>query len=218
MIQVKVAILDDEIKDIERVKKYFVSISNRYLNFNCDEYLEAKIRKSIDEDGYILRKPDESQEEYVARLEKNSSVFKQTLKVTEWVNTQMNNSIFFIHITEHTNDDLRKIIMNFYYKEGIQYMFYDTLKADTANIGNSDEVKKTATILSNLATARKGKTTILIAHRVSTIQSMDKIIFIDDGRVVAVGNHDSLYDTCEDYRKTVDLQKLEDERGGEFNA
>ena len=41
--------------------------------------------------------------------------------------------------------------MNYYYKEGIQYMFYDTLKADTANIGNSDEVKKTATILSNLA-------------------------------------------------------------------
>ena len=33
----------------------------------------------------------------------------------------------------------------------VQYMFYDTLKADTANIGNSDEVKKTATILSNLA-------------------------------------------------------------------
>ncbi len=74
------------------------------------------------------------------------------------------------------------------------------------------------TILTNLAKARKGKTTILIAHRVSTIQSMDKIIFIDDGHVVAVGNHESLYETCKEYRKTVDLQKLEDERGGEFNA
>lgn len=74
------------------------------------------------------------------------------------------------------------------------------------------------TILSNLQATRKGKTTILIAHRVSTIQSMDKIVFIDDGKVLAVGNHNELYSTCDEYRRTVDLQKLEDERGGDFNA
>ena len=137
------------------------------------ELLELKFRPDkgkrvkVDENGYILRKDDETQEEYVARLEKNSSVFRQTLKVTEWVNTQLNNSIFFIHITEHTNDDLKKIIMNFYYKEGIQYMFYDTLKADTANIGSSDEVKKTATILSNLAQKFK----IFIASSMQLLES-----------------------------------------------
>ena len=74
------------------------------------------------------------------------------------------------------------------------------------------------TILTNLANTRKGKTTILIAHRVSTIQSMDKIVFIDDGKVIAVGNHDELYENCAEYRRTVELQKLEDEKGGEFNA
>ena len=137
------------------------------------ELLELKFRPDkgkrvkCDENGYILRKDDETQEEYVGRLEKNSSVFRQTLKVTEWVNTQLNNSIFFIHITEHTNDDLKKIIMNFYYKEGIQYMFYDTLKADTANIGSSDEVKKTATILSNLAQKFK----IFIASSMQLLES-----------------------------------------------
>ena len=137
------------------------------------ELLELKFRPDkgkrvkCDENGYILRKDDETQEEYVERLEKNSSVFRQTLKVTEWVNTQLNNSIFFIHITEHTNDDLKKIIMNFYYKEGIQYMFYDTLKADTANIGSSDEVKKTATILSNLAQKFK----IFIASSMQLLES-----------------------------------------------
>lgn len=41
--------------------------------------------------------------------------------------------------------------MNYYYKEQIEYIFYDTLKTDTANIGNGEELKKTATILSNLA-------------------------------------------------------------------
>ena len=41
--------------------------------------------------------------------------------------------------------------MNYYYKEKIEYVFYDTLKTDTANIGNAEEIKKTATILSNIA-------------------------------------------------------------------
>ena len=41
--------------------------------------------------------------------------------------------------------------MNYYYKEKIEYVFYDTLKTDTANIGNGEEIKRTATILSNLA-------------------------------------------------------------------
>jgi len=63
----------------------------------------------------------------------------------------MNNSIYFINITDHTNDELQKVIINYYYKEKIEYVFYDTLKTDTANIGNPEEIKKTATILSNLA-------------------------------------------------------------------
>lgn len=69
-------------------------------------------------------------------------------------------------------------------------------------------------ILKNLRETRAGKTTILIAHRISTIQDMDKIIFMDDGRIVDVGRHDELLARCEDYRKTVELQKLEDEFGG----
>ena len=44
-----------------------------------------------------------------------------------------------------------KVIMNYYYKEKVQYIFYDTMKTDIENIGNGEELKKTATILSNLA-------------------------------------------------------------------
>lgn len=67
------------------------------------------------------------------------------------------------------------------------------------------------TILSNLRETRAGKTTILIAHRISTIESMDKILFIDEGRLVAAGTHTELYESCPEYRKMVDLQKLEEE-------
>ena len=59
-----------------------------------------------------------------------------------------------------------------------------------------------------------GKTTLLIAHRISTVERLDKIIFLEDGRVEAVGPHDQLYASCPEYRKMVDLQKLEDEVGG----
>jgi len=71
-------------------------------------------------------------------------------------------------------------------------------------------------ILNNLRENRKGRTTILIAHRISTIEKMDKIIYVDDGQVAAVGSHEKLYEECEDYRRMVDLQKLEEE-GAEHN-
>lgn len=75
------------------------------------------------------------------------------------------------------------------------------------------DTKTEKTILENLRTTRAGKTTILIAHRISTIEKMDKILFIDEGKMVAVGTHRELYETCEDYRKMVELQKLEEEGG-----
>ena len=77
------------------------------------------------------------------------------------------------------------------------------------------DTKTEKTILENLRATRAGKTTILIAHRISTIEKMDKILFIDEGKLVAVGAHKELYDTCEDYRKMVDLQQLEEEGGGQ---
>ena len=79
------------------------------------------------------------------------------------------------------------------------------------------DTKTERTILHNLRETRAGKTTILIAHRISTIEQMDKVLFIDDGTVAAFGKHDDLYQSCEEYRKMVDLQRLEEE-GGEHNA
>ena len=79
------------------------------------------------------------------------------------------------------------------------------------------DTKTEETILSNLHETRAGKTTILIAHRISTISRMDKILFIDEGRLAAVGTHDELYASTPAYRKMVDLQQLEEE-GGDGNA
>ena len=75
------------------------------------------------------------------------------------------------------------------------------------------DTKTEKTILENLKREREGKTTILIAHRISTVENMDKIILVEDGSVIAVGTHDELCNNCEEYAKMVKLQKLEDEGG-----
>ncbi len=72
------------------------------------------------------------------------------------------------------------------------------------------------TILDNLRRTRRGKTTILIAHRVSTLEHLDKLIFIESGKISDVGTHAELYARCDEYKKMVDLQRLEDEKREEL--
>lgn len=71
------------------------------------------------------------------------------------------------------------------------------------------DTKTEKVILDNLRATRKGKTTILIAHRISTIENMDKIIFIDEGHVVDAGSHTELLERCEEYAGMVKMQALE---------
>ena len=83
------------------------------------------------------------------------------------------------------------------------------------------DVKTEKSILENLRHQRAGMTTILIAHRISTIEKMDKILFIEEGELIATGTHSELYESCPEYRTMVDLQKLDDlekEHGKAVNA
>ena len=71
------------------------------------------------------------------------------------------------------------------------------------------DTKTEEAIIKNLHRIRKGKTTIFIAHRISTVKKMDKIILLDQGRVVAIGNHQQLMKTSELYQDMVKRQTLE---------
>ena len=135
----------------------YQKLHGQKLHKSEGELLEFKFRPdnlenvNVDENGYVIKEKNETQGEFVARLKNISEEFRMTLRAMDWVKEQTENSIYFVNITNHTNDELQKIIMNYYYKEEIHYMFYDTLKTDTENIGNGEEIKKTATMLSNLA-------------------------------------------------------------------
>ncbi|PAT02293.1 hypothetical protein CI105_02825 [Candidatus Izimaplasma bacterium ZiA1] len=73
------------------------------------------------------------------------------------------------------------------------------------------DTKTEEKILTNLNKMRKDKTTIIIAHRISTIKDANKIIVIDEGKVIGVGTHNELLLSCEFYQDMVNRQKLEDE-------
>lgn len=136
--------------EIQKLHGQDVTVSEGELlefKFRPDNKNDAK----LDENGYILKEEGETQKQFVKRLSTISSDFNKIIKAIEWASKQIKNSIYFINITDHTNDELKKVIINYYYKEHIEYVFYDTLKTDTDNIGNPEEIKKTATILSNLA-------------------------------------------------------------------
>lgn len=66
-------------------------------------------------------------------------------------------------------------------------------------------------ILNNLGRRMKDKTSILIAHRVSTIKNADKIIVIDDGRIIEQGSHKSLMSNKGAYFELYERQLLEEE-------
>ncbi len=127
------------------------------LKVSEGELLEFKFKPDnrknveVDKNGYVLKKEHESQNDFIERLSKISTQFNETVSAIKWLEGEIGDRIHFINITDHTNDELQKVIMNYYYKEKIEYVFYDTLKTDTENIGNSEEIKRTATILSNIA-------------------------------------------------------------------
>ena len=136
--------------DIQKIHGQRVRVSENQLldlKFRPDDPKAVK----IDKDGYVQRNEGESSRDFAERLKRVSSEFNRVINVTNWYNDNLYNSIHFINITDHTNDELKKVIMNYYYKENVGYVFYDTMKTDINNIGNGEELKKTATILSNIA-------------------------------------------------------------------
>ena len=67
------------------------------------------------------------------------------------------------------------------------------------------------TIITNLRNIRRGKTTIIIAHRITTLQNLDKIVVVNDGTITGVGTHEELLKTNASYAREAYLQDLEKE-------
>ena len=76
------------------------------------------------------------------------------------------------------------------------------------------DIKTEETILKNINEQRKGKTTLVVASRVSTVSKLDKIIVLDEGKLEAFDTPENLLKISPTYKKMVELQKLEKEAEG----
>lgn len=79
------------------------------------------------------------------------------------------------------------------------------------------DVKTEETILANISKYRSGKTTLVIASRVSTVQHLNRILVLNDGEVEAFDTHENLLKVSPTYAKMVFLQELEKEVEGGVN-
>lgn len=73
------------------------------------------------------------------------------------------------------------------------------------------DTKTEEEILSNLGKLMKGRTSVLIAHRISTIKNADKILVLDNGRIIEEGTHEELLNSGKAYAEMYQNQLLEEE-------
>ena len=78
------------------------------------------------------------------------------------------------------------------------------------------DYKTDAALRHELSSRLGGKTVIIVAQRISTVLNADQIVVLDDGRVVGLGTHDQLMESCQEYREIAMSQLSEEElKGGD---
>ena len=65
------------------------------------------------------------------------------------------------------------------------------------------------TIIENIKKKRKGKTNIIVAHRISAVRHADKIVVLDNGKLLNSGTHEELLECCDWYKQLDDYQNKE---------
>ncbi len=73
------------------------------------------------------------------------------------------------------------------------------------------DLKTDAKLRSELTKVTKNKTVFIVAQRISTILNADQIVVLDEGKVVGIGNHKELMETCDVYREIALSQLSEEE-------
>lgn len=90
--------------------------------------------------------------------------------------------------------------------EARAYLFDDSFSAL--------DYKTDAALRQELHTRLDGKTVVIVAQRISTVLHADRIVVLDDGRIVGQGTHEELMETCEEYREIAMSQLSEAELNG----
>ena len=71
----------------------------------------------------------------------------------------------------------------------------------------SSDPENEAAIQTALSAAAKGRTLIVVAHRLSTIMNADTIAFVNNGRIECTGTHEELLKNCSTYKEMWNLSE-----------
>ena len=137
----------------------------------------------------IMFGKEDATEEEVINAAKNADVHKNIKGFTNGYDTVLGER----GITLSGGQKQRVSIARAIIKEPKILLFDDCLSA----VDTETEEK----ILKNLSKLIVGKTTIIVSHRVSSAKNADKIIVLDDGRIIQTGSHESLIDVDGYYKK-----------------
>lgn len=154
--------------------------------------------------GNICFALDEEDEERAKEFAIISDIDKDIKEFSEGYNTEVGER----GVTVSGGQKQRIAIARALIKDAPILILDDSLSA--VDIITEDEIIK------KLREIRKGKTTIIIAHRITTLKTMDKIVVIEKGKVSGYGPHEELFETNEFYNREVKLQELERERGERY--
>ncbi|HEY0667305.1 MAG TPA: ABC transporter ATP-binding protein [Sphingobacteriaceae bacterium] len=146
---------------------------------------------------------DEASDEQVEMAAKNAAVYTNIMGFEKGFQTLIGER----GVTLSGGQKQRVSIARAIIKEPQILIFDDCLSAV--------DTRTEETILSNLSRIMRGKTTVLISHRVSTIKNADQIIVLDGGRIIESGNHKTLMKTRGAYYKLYEKQLLEEEENAE---
>jgi ATP-binding cassette subfamily B multidrug efflux pump len=142
---------------------------------------------------------DQVTDEEVSNAAKNAAVYHNIIDFEQKFETMLGER----GITLSGGQKQRVSIARALIKEPRVLIFDDCLSAV--------DTRTEEEILSNLSKIMKGKTSILIAHRISTIKNADKIIVLDGGKIIEQGNHEQLLQLEGAYADMYQNQLLEEE-------
>ncbi|ADY27965.1 MULTISPECIES: ABC transporter ATP-binding protein [Cellulophaga] len=149
-------------------------------------------------DNIKFGKEDATDEEIIA-VAKKAVVHKNIMNFKEKYDTVLGER----GITLSGGQKQRVSIARALLKDPKIYLFDDCLSA----VDTETEEK----ILNNLKSASKNKTTLIVSHRVSSAKNADKIIILDNGKVVQEGTHNSLFEIDGYYKALYNSQLSEKE-------
>ena len=155
--EMRACLITTTINNPDIQKLHGIKISKNQVDIQNGVYqADAKFFMNEDVvDAVVVRHPNETIEQYKEKLEKMSSEYRNVRFISHWIDTEMKDKIRIVETgSDYSDKDLKQIIENTCVSEGIDYVFYDTFKSDKEAMGDWSAMKKTATILSEIAKKR----------------------------------------------------------------